>query len=68
MNEQCKYLDTKKLHVPELSRGAFIEKLHAGYEGHFWCCRTGAEFGPDDQVVNLIACSDCSRGCYKQLG
>ncbi len=65
MSKQCHYLETKKLYVPELREYAFTEKPDVGFEGHFWCCHTGAEFGPDDQVVNLKACSDCNRTCFK---
>jgi hypothetical protein len=66
MNRQCIHLETKKLFVPDLQSSAFEHKPDAGYEGHFWCCHTGAEFGPDDEVVNLNACSDCNRSCYEQ--
>lgn len=66
MNTPCYYLESKKLHVPELRKHAFLEKPDAGWEGHFWCCLTGAEYGPDDQVVNLVECSNCSRSCFKQ--
>ena len=64
MSQQCAYLETKKLYVPALQDGAFNEKPDAGFEGHFWCCHTGAEFGPDDRVVNLNTCSDPARGCH----
>ena len=66
MSKQCYYLENKKLFVPELRERAFTEKPEAGWEGHCWCCHTGAEYGPDDQVVNLNACSDSTRGCYKE--
>jgi hypothetical protein len=65
MNRQCVQLETKKLYVPDLREGAFAVKGYAGFEGHFWCSHTGAEFGPDDDLVNLNACSDCKRGCYE---
>ena len=65
MSQQCFYLETKKLHVPVLRAQAFTEKLDTGWEGHFWCCLTGAEFGPDDDVVNLNECTNCNRGCFK---
>ncbi len=67
MSRQCANLETKKLYVPELRAEAFKEKIDAGYEGHFWCCRTSAEYGPDDEVVNLRACSDPQRRCFKSL-
>ena len=65
MNRQCAHLETKKLFIPDLQDRAFSEKPDAGFEGHFWCCHTGAEFGPDDDLVNLNSCSDCTRGCYE---
>lgn len=64
-NHSCLNLETKKLYIPELQQHAFKEKDHSGYEGHFWCATTGAEFGPDDGVVNLKACSNCDRGCFE---
>ena len=66
-NAPCTRLETKKLYIPDLQEQAFREKTGAGFEGHFWCCSTGAEFGPDDRVVNLRACSDCTRSCYKDI-
>ena len=68
MNKPCYYLESKKLHVPVLRDGAFLEKADTGWEGHFWCCKTGAEFGPDDQLVNLNECCASGRGCFKSRG
>lgn len=65
MKAQCYYLETKKLYIPDLRDRAYSEKPESGFEGHFWCCRTGAEFGPDDEVVNRVACSDCTRSCFR---
>jgi hypothetical protein len=65
INPPCANLETKKVYVPALQDTAFKVKGDAGYEGHFWCCQTGAEFGPDDDLVNLNACSNCNRSCFE---
>jgi hypothetical protein len=31
-----------------------------------WCVQTGRSLGPDDDRVNLQACSDPERGCYQE--
>lgn len=39
-----------------------------GYDSTmYWCLRSMTSFGPDDQCVDRMACSDPSRSCYEPL-
>ncbi len=37
-------------------------------DGNFWCGKTQATYGPDDQLVGDGECRHTGRGCYESLG
>lgn len=58
--ERCRSLFCKGMF---LNYGLAEEDRVTG-DGHFWCNKTQAEFGPDGQLVGDGECRHIGRGCY----
>jgi len=62
----CRHLRTKKMFT-----GSTVEEAFADKEGehvtpcHYWCNLTQTVVGPDDQVVDKLACQT-GRPCFEE--
>jgi hypothetical protein len=58
----CKHLRTKSLYIPADERGASV-LVEPSETAHYWCNRTGAETGPDNDFAGPRECR-AERTCY----
>lgn len=61
----CRHLRTKTLYVPGQMNEAEPDAIEAGSARHCWCNKTMTPVGLDDQRVNVEACADPQRPCYR---
>ncbi|QDU43416.1 hypothetical protein Mal52_18900 [Symmachiella dynata] len=60
-NERCRNLLCKGLYL----NYGLAERVTG--DGNFWCGKTQATYGPDDQLVGDGECRHTGRGCYESL-
>jgi hypothetical protein len=64
----CRHLRTKTLYTP--AQAAETEEcatVEAATARHCWCNKTMTPVGLDDQRVNVEACADPKRPCYRPV-
>lgn len=61
----CRHLRTKTLYVPAQNAETPSDHTEAGTARHCWCNKTMTAVGLDDNRVNVEACADPKRPCYR---
>lgn len=61
--ERCRFFRSKSMCVS--GARSIEEEEESGAAAYCWCNHTMTEIGEDDRLVNLPACSNPDRACYR---
>jgi hypothetical protein len=60
----CRYLRTKRMYIPALAEGALEDDSNSGDQSFYWCNKTLAALGRDDNPVHPCVCRP-GRSCHE---
>jgi hypothetical protein len=60
----CRHLRTKRMYIPALAENALDHEAHPDDQSFYWCNRTLAALGLDDNQVHPCVCQP-GRSCYE---
>ena len=60
----CRHLRTKRMYIPALAEGALDLEPSADDQSFYWCNRTLAALGRDDNAVHPCVCQP-GRSCHE---